>query len=122
MSSLLDPLEDDPKSQLSAAPSAVRLILYRRPYAGSIDDQIRPLFDLESLPYEVGRDQVVAKPDLEFEEHSWLIRPKKGESFNMDTLMSDLSRIFEALKQYLPQVELLSDDDLDRRRNSTNNL
>jgi len=36
--------------------------------------------------------------------------------------MSDLSRIFEALKQYLPQVELLSDDDLDRRRNSTNNL
>lgn len=109
MSSLLDPLEENPKNELSKTPKAVRLFLYRRPYSKSIEDQIRPVFDLHSLPYDVNTEREVARPDLEFEEYSWIIRPRTG-SFDMDDLIKELDVILKKLYQYLPQVELLDDD------------
>lgn len=112
MSSLLDPLEEDPKGDLSKTPKAVRLFLYRRPYSKSIEEQIKPVFDLNSLPYDVNTEREIARPNLEFEEYSWIIKPKTG-SFDMGELIKELDVILKKLYQYLPQVELLDDDPLE---------
>jgi hypothetical protein len=107
MSSLLDPLADDPEDHIIKHPMAARLFLYRVPTSISMRDELARQFDLNTGSLRGTFESSMVKQDGTIEEWSWIMSSVDGTPLDMKEFNDFMSGVFNELSAYSPQIELL---------------